>query len=295
MKAEAATYAGMVFALTLLVACAGGAGMQTAASAPPAVRGDPTMTASTTARDPASQGQQRSVGYLTPETTPDAAEIIPPAPKEGEPRNNADWAIFRATRSLESSDRWKLAQNDDSYKPEDLLKDFSCAAGAELTMKNAPTLAVILGRVGTDASNAALNAKNKYQRTRPFLHNPGNICIARSDGLVQSFDYPSGHASSSWVEGLVLAELAPDRATQILQRARGYGESRIVCGVHNWSAVESGRTNGAGVFAALHGSKEFMADMAKAREELDSARKSGAKPDAAACTREFELTKPLTP
>lgn len=28
-------------------------------------------------------------------------------------------------------------------------------------------------------------------RARPFLHNEGNICIERSDGLKKSFDYPS--------------------------------------------------------------------------------------------------------
>lgn len=290
MKPEAAAHAGLAFALTVLVACS-----SAPAGAPPATRHEPATAASTTAKDPASQGGERAIGYLTPEMTPDAVEIIPPAPKEGEPRNDADWAIFRATRALEDSDpdRWELAKGDDSYKPADLLKDFSCAVGAELTMQNAPTVAVILGRVGTDASNAALNAKNKYQRTRPFLHNEGNICIDRSDGLMKSFDYPSGHSSASWVEGLALAELAPDRATAILQRARSYGESRIVCGVHNWSAVEAGRTNGAAVFAALHGSKEFMADMAKAREELAIARKSGPKPDAAACAKQFDLTKPL--
>ncbi len=283
MKAEAAAYAGFAFALTVLVACAG-------APAKAPLRGDPAMTA---ARDPASQGKESSTGYLSAEETPDSAHIIPPAPKEGEPRNTADWAIFRATRALEGSDRWKLAQNDDKYQPADLLKDFSCSIGAELTLQNAPTVAVILGRVGTDAGNAALSAKNMYRRTRPFMHNPGNICIERSKGLMESFDYPSGHASAGWVEGLALAELAPDRATQILQRARGYGESRIVCGLHNWSAVEAGRTNGASVFAALHSSKAFTADMARAREELDAARKTGRKPDEAACAKEAELTKPL--
>jgi acid phosphatase (class A) len=288
MKPEAAAHAGQAFALIVLVACS-----SIPAGAPPVTHPDPGMPASAPANDPASQGGERLIGYLTPEMTPDAADIIPPAPKEGEPRNDADWAIFRATRGLEGSDRWKLAQNDDSYKPADLLRDFSCAVGAELTTENARTVAVILGRVGTDASNAALNAKNKYQRTRPFLYNEGNICIERSDGLKKSFDYPSGHASASWVEGLALAELAPDRATQILQRARSYGESRIVCGVHNWSAVEAGRTNGAAVFAALHGSQQFMADMAKAREELATARKSGPQPDAAACAKELELTRPL--
>ncbi|HEV7693261.1 MAG TPA: phosphatase PAP2 family protein [Hyphomonadaceae bacterium] len=284
MKAEAATYAGMAFALTVLVACSGVPNAATSRGA-----SDPAMGV---INDPASTGGEQK-GYLTPATTPDASQIIPPAPKEGEARNDADWSIFRATRVYEGSDRWKLAINDDSYKPEDLLKDFSCSVDAQLTVAKAPTLAKILARVGTDASNAAASAKNLYKRTRPFLHNPGNICIERSEGLVKSFDYPSGHSSASWVEGLVLAELAPDRATRVLQRARGYGESRIVCGVHNWSAVEGGRTNGASVFAALHSSPEFRADMARAREELDTARKSGAKPDATACAKEAELTKPL--
>lgn len=122
MKPEAVATAVLAFALTVLVACS-----SAPVGAPPATRHDPGMPASTTASDPASQGGQRSVGYLTPEMTPDAVDIIPPAPKEGEPRNDADWAIFRATRALESSDpdRWKLAQGDDSYKPADLLKDFT--------------------------------------------------------------------------------------------------------------------------------------------------------------------------
>jgi acid phosphatase (class A) len=62
--------------------------------------------------------------------------------------------------------------------------------------------------------------------------------------------------------------------------------------LHNWSAIEAGRINGASVYAALHGSKEFVADMAKAKAEIAAAR-AAKKPDAAACTKEFELTKPL--
>ena len=48
--------------------------------------------------------------------------------------------------------------------------------------------------------------------------------------------------------------------TQILVRARAYGESRIVCGVHNLSAVEAGRTNASALVAALHGSPQFRSN-----------------------------------
>jgi acid phosphatase (class A) len=234
-----------------------------------------------------------ATGFLTPETTPDAAVIIPPAPVEGDARNDADWALFRYTRALEGSERWALAQNDNSYKTVDILKDYSCAVDAVLTPEIAPTLSLVLSRAATDSGSAAARAKQIYKRTRPYLHNPGNICIPKSDALTKSYDYPSGHSSLSWIQGLILAQLAPDRATQILQRSRGYGESRIVCGVHNWSAVEAGRTNAAGVFAALQASPEFQKAMVQAAAELKKARASEIRPDAAACAVEARLTRPL--
>ncbi len=251
------------------------------------------LAAAQQAAAPTNPAVARVRGFLAPDMTPDAFATIPPAPKEGEPRNDADWAIFRATRALEGSDRWKLAQNDDSYRAASLLADFSCSVGAVLTPENAPTLAMILSRTTIDAGAAAQRAKEIYKRTRPYLHNPGNICIERSDGLSANFDYPSGHASLGWTAGLTIAQLAPDRSTPVLARARAYTESRVVCGVHNWSAIEAGRTNAAGVYAVLLGNAEFLAAMAKAREEVDVVRKSGAKPDAAWCAKEAELVKPL--
>jgi acid phosphatase (class A) len=292
MKAEATTYAGMAFALTVLVACAD---LPQSAQTETADPLNMTTAAPAAAATPATPAAPvRLPGFLTAATAPDAMATIPPAPKAGEPRNDLDWAIFKATRSLEGSERWALAKNDDNYRPAALLKDFSCAVGAELTAENAPTLARILARTTADAGRAAQRAKEVYQRTRPYLHNPGNICVERTDSLSKSFDYPSGHSSLGWVAGLVIAQAAPDRATPILARGRAFGESRVVCGVHNMSAVEAGRTNGASVFAALQGSPDFLADMAKAKAEVAAARASGKAPDAAACAKEAELTKPLS-
>ncbi len=236
---------------------------------------------------------RRQAGFLTAEITPDASAIIPPAPKQGEPQNDLDWAIFRETRALQGGERWALAQADNSYRPAYLLSAFSCAVGTELTPENAPALAAIIARTTADAGAAAAGAKEVYQRTRPYLHNEGEICITKSAGLAASYDYPSGHTSLGWTAGLVIAALAPDRSTQVLARARAYGESRAVCGVHNMSAVEAGRTNAAGVFAALQGSPEFVTAMATAKAEVAAARASGKAPDAAACAKQAELIRPL--
>ena len=59
------------------------------------------------------------------------------------------------------------------------------------------------------------------------------------------------------------------------------------------SAVEAGRTNAAGVFAALQGSDAYRAALDKARAELAAARAAGNAPDAAMCAKEAELVKPL--
>ena len=92
----------------------------------------------------------------------------------------------------------------------------------------------------------------------------------------------------------MLAELAPDRAEAILARARAYGESRVICGVHNASSVEAGRMNAQNLFTALKSSDAFKADLAAARAELDAARAAGPAPDAKRCEAEAALlAKPL--
>ena len=89
--------------------------------------------------------------------------------------------------------------------------------------------------------------------------------------------------------GLMLAQAEPDRATEILTRARAYGESRVVCGVHNASAIEAGRTNGAAVVAALNGDPAFRADIAAVAKEIARLRAAGAQ-SAQACAAEAALT-----
>lgn len=221
------------------------------------------------------------------EALPDTYKILPPAPVAGTARYDADRSIFRSTRALKDTPRWALAQNDVNQAA--ILKDLSCAVGVELTAKNAPKTSELIFRVGRDVSRATDRPKDIYKRPRPYLVDEGPTCVEKSEALSRSPDYPSGHNTWGWTVGLILAELAPDRATEILARARAFGESRLVCGVHTLSAVEAGRLNGSIVVAALHGSNEFRRDMDVARKEVAAARKAGPAPDPAACAKEAEV------
>ena len=57
---------------------------------------------------------------------------------------------------------------------------------------------------------------------------------------------PAGAAEDSYPTKPIrmIVPYAVGGATDILIRARAFGESRMVCGVHNMSAIEAGRTNG---------------------------------------------------
>ena len=206
----------------------------------------------------------RQSGYLTGAAVPDMIRVLPTAPALGSARDTADRAIFLATRSLEDSPRWKLAQSDNDMSVPGVLAAFSCAVGLTLTAANAPRTTALLQRVSTDANALTAPPKDHFHRQRPFLKDDGPVCVARPD----TWDFPSGHSTLGWATGLIFTELIPDRATELMTRGRSFGESRIVCGVHNASAVEAGRVVGAALVAALHTSKNFRTDLEAAKREL---------------------------
>jgi len=230
-----------------------------------------------------------SGGYLHSDMGAQTLELLPSAPAAGSPRDVADRAIFKQTRALEGTPRWALATRDAKASIPNMLANYSCAVGVSLDERDAPLLTGIMRKLGRDVEAAFDPAKQVYKRRRPFLVDDGDICVAKSADLTGSFDYPSGHATWGWTTGLVIAELAPDRAGEVLRRARSIGESRVVCGVHNASAVEAGRTGASALVAALHADPAFRADMDAARAEMTALRASAA-PRPPGCEAEANLT-----
>ena len=231
----------------------------------------------------------RTGGYLTGRE-PDTVLVIPQSPAPGSPRDLADREIFKATRSLKGTPRWNLAQSDATLTLPAILTDFSCAAGVKLDEQDAPALVTVLGKMVPDLVSAYSQPKNLYKRQRPYLRDKGDICVADSPALDASWDYPSGHSTFAWTWGLILADLIPERAGAILGRARAFGESRVVCGVHSASAVTEARGAGSALFATLLSSPAFQDDMQAARAQLAALRGSPNAVAPKACAAEEALT-----
>lgn len=227
----------------------------------------------------------RAAGYLGADRIPDHNVFLPPPPAPDSPMGKADLAVFEATRALENTPRWALAQRDDRLGQKVLLTDFGCVMGVDLGAVEAPAISNVISRAGADLFPMIGASKDKYARPRPFVTEQGPVCITPSENFARSGSYPSGHSASGWLYALLLAEMDPDNAAAILARGRMIGESRVVCGVHYVSDVEGGRLAATALVAALHGNAEFEADMDRAREELAALRTAAtsAEPDAAAC------------
>lgn len=224
----------------------------------------------------------------------DVTSVIEPAPRRGDPRYETDRKIFRATRKLVDTPRWRLATNDVGTSVPAMLHNYSCAVGVTLTTENAPKLVSLLRRAGIDTNRRTTIAKEFYRRDRPFIMDRGPTCqrpaaLYDARNKRMSYDYPSGHTTWGWTWGLILSSVVPDRAQHILERARAYGDSRFVCGAHNESAVEAGMLSASATMALVQTKAAYQADLAAARAEMDALRNTGARP--AGCEAETALVR----
>jgi len=234
---------------------------------------------------PMPAAQPKLEPYLGKDRIPNSVFILPPPPAKGSLGEQLDNETYAKTRALAGGARWALAARDAVQ----YLQAFECPLGLKVSDWPKP-VALLLARVGRDASSITNLAKDHFEHPRPFIAPNGPICTeADRAGLMKSYSYPSGHATYSWSVGLILAEMAPEHATEILARARAFGESRVVCGVHTVSDVEEARTNGAVLVAALHGDPAFREDLQTAGAALQAALGAPhAAPDAAECRIEAD-------
>jgi len=226
-------------------------------------------------------------GYL--DTPVDITTIVPDAPQKGDVRYEADRKMFRATRAMLNTPRGRLATSDVPSSVIDVMKDFSCATGVKLSPETTPATYRLLANANADTLHANNLAKDHWKRLRPFLIDRGPVCDSKEE-LAKSYDYPSGHSTRGWTFGLILSDAEPDRATPIQVRARSYGESRIVCGAHNMSAIEAGRLGATVTMQTVRQTAAYQADLEAARAELKAAHANPAlAPDPGACSTEAGL------
>ncbi|MFI3188433.1 hypothetical protein BCS42_04805 [Crenothrix sp. D3] len=218
-------------------------------------------------------------GYLDIKAVPNSVALLPPPPTPDSAAFSHDEEVARSTFPLRNTPRFELAVSDYDLKIPSLVNTFSCAINAQITEANAPYLYTVLRRSFTDIGQSTHDAKNYYNRPRPFQvnHEPMGVPKERAF-LEKNHSYPSGHTAVGWGFALILSEIAPERVNELLARGRAFGESRNIVNHHWYSDVVWGRFMGAGTIARLHADPTFRADMDAARSEFAAIRAQGLAP-----------------
>ena len=209
-------------------------------------------------------------GYLRPGDL-DGKTILGPPPAADSLQGKADRAIYEQTRALDGSPRWKVAQADNDLWTGGAMNRFSCALGRQIGPATTPATQRLLHRVELDTRTVGTPPKDFYNRMRPPRGDTRPICVPREKWMETNASYPSGHSMAGWSWALILAELQPAKASELMVAGREIGQSRVICGVHFQSDVAAGRQLASAMVARLHADPKFMAELAAARAELAKA------------------------
>jgi len=227
------------------------------------------------------------LGYLSPSELPDVIALLPAPPEPESAKMKQDEAARDAALMLKGSARYALAAADAVRNQQNTVDDFQCAFGMAITTQLTPQLYAMLSRVRLDVRAASYPAKNHFKRQRPFDRHDTHTCSPNEERIArQDFSYPSARGAVGWSYALVLAELRPERAVEILGRGRNFGESRIICDQEWKSDVEAGTIVAAATLNRIRATDQYKADFTAVQKEVAFQLAAGIKPTVN-CSAEF--------
>ena len=208
--------------------------------------------------------------YFQPEQMPNMKEFLPGPPAEGSVAFEYDLAVYEQGKQIRVTDAKAAAaaqaQSDSGVK--NLCKQFSQAFGMELSEERTPQIYLLMRDGVITCVKSVIEPKEYYHRTRPFAYHKEGTLMPDSEGMLhQNGSFPSGHTLRGWAMALLLLEINPDRAEELLTLGYQYGYSRVISGYHWQSDVDASRLVAAAAVAKLHTSERFLKQMKRAKRE----------------------------
>jgi acid phosphatase (class A) len=123
---------------------------------------------------------------------------------------------------------------------------------------------------GIYKTESALNrqGKNHWNRLRPPFQ---NATVKPVGEYTNEGSYPSGHSTFSWLAGILLSDMVPEKKSELMLRARLMGLNRVIGGFHFPSDVEAGKILAVVCLQEMKSNAQFQADFHAARQELRQA------------------------
>ncbi len=207
--------------------------------------------------------------YFTTDEMPDMMKFLPGPPDSTSVAFMNDVARYYWGKEMrKNAERAAQATRDAVYGLETILTEFEEAFGMKISKDETPEIYKVLLDGTATCDSICTIPKQKYKRRRPFMvFNEPTLYPEDEESLRKNGSYPSGHTLLGWSSALLMSEINPDRATEILARGYRYGENRLVVGAHWQSDTDAARLAASAAYARLHTSDRFLEQMKKAREE----------------------------
>jgi acid phosphatase (class A) len=203
----------------------------------------------------------KSAYYIDP-TMLDLAVLVPDPPAVGSPAQKAELDQLHEIERTRTAAQVAAAKTDEDE--EDLFA-YKMVLGAGFNPEALPLTAELGVHVKNEQSVAGSALKAVFQRQRPYQTDKTLHPVCALTEAANS--YPSGHALTGYLEGLTLAEIVPEKRTELLARADDYAHNRLVCGVHYPSDLEASRRVAYVVFGYMMATPRFQHDLAAAKAE----------------------------
>lgn len=207
--------------------------------------------------------------YIELSQLPKLLEIMPPPPAFDSPEFAYDLVRYGwAKQQQKDSARVVLAIADAEWNDHTkIYLQWKDAFGLEINKVNTPEIWKLLETSIATIDPMRKEPKAHYNRLRPFEYFNDSMPSNEEAELSGEGSFPSGHALRGWCISLILAQIAPQRATEIYSRGWDYCNSRVIVSAHWQSDVDVSRTAGSIGYCALQGCPEFIAQMKKAQAE----------------------------
>ena len=207
--------------------------------------------------------------YIPAEQLPHLLSIMPAPPAFNSPEFASDEVRYNwGKEQRQNSARLATAIADAEWNNlEVVLSRWQEAFGMPISEKATPHIYALLVNSIATVDPMRIEPKAFYQRQRPFERYGDTMPSHEESFLRGEGSYPSGHSLRGWLIGLVLAQVAPERAEAILARSWDYCNSRVIVGAHWQSDVDNSRTAASVGFCALQASNRFRYQLQKAQRE----------------------------
>jgi acid phosphatase (class A) len=235
------------------------------------------------------------VPYVTPNDV-DVTQLLPPPPPMDSLLQERDVAAVRVTHGRSTPEEMQRAEADISVN----VFHFADVLGPQFTAERLPLTSRFFGKVTRDIGPFLSLTKACWRRRRPFVVDPsiaptaaliastaerpsagrnpvplrfGPACVAGEEeiGRKVSYSYPSGHAAVGAITAILLAEMVPERRSELFARGWEYGAARVTGGVHFPTDVESGRLLATSLVTLMLNNERFRSDLQAVRAELRAA------------------------